>query len=381
MFAPPWPIQCTVRQEQTILTGQDVTIYVPCYGSEATIGPCLEALRSLRVPPARLLVIDDGSPTPVADRIDRRGVEIIRHEINRGLGAARNTALAATRTALIAGIDSDVAVDDRWLERALEAMHESGAAGFGGAMYERNQEDLGDRWRARHMAQHWGTRPVVNPRFLYGCNTLFRVEALRAVGGYDDRLRSNDEDRLVCEALHAAGMTTFYSPTAACWHLRRDTVRSILPGYWKWHHARGLLRGDFDDVETLIRRIEPVNFGIFRYRYDIDEAAKEIDLLGLDALIPWVFSALDLRFAALRHCAAVMAFPDQELVSLAPPDAAAVINALVSPLFAGLRLRPCDQRYLDAFRHCLTSKGWFDRCGSIGPLLAELRGERSSCAA
>jgi len=280
-----------------LTTAQDVTLYVPCYAADATIGEVVAGILAQTATPGRVLLVDDGSPRPLAAP---PGVELVRHPHNLGLAAARNTALGLCETALIASLDSDVVPSPTWLETLLAAFNRGGVHGVAGRLDERHHTSPADHWRATHMAQHWGDAELLDPRFLYGANTLFLADALRALGGYDPTLRTNYEDMSTCLALYAQGKHLRYTPAARCEHLRVDTSASILPGYWKWHHAKGLLRGDFDSQEGLLRRVEDVNFGIFQYRFDLDVEQGRADLLALDLLLPWVFCALDLRLGAQR---------------------------------------------------------------------------------
>ncbi|OVE82699.1 hypothetical protein BVY04_00270, partial [bacterium M21] len=297
-----------------MFTESDVTIYIPYYNTEATIGPCLDAVLAQTHHPARVLVIDDGSRLPFVD--DR--VEVIRHAKNSGLATARNTALDACKTPLIASLDSDVVADPHWLKHLLEAINLDHVVGAGGKLVEKYQDNLGNLWRAEHMKQHWGEKALRNPRFLYGANSLYIVDALHEVGRYDERLRTNNEDRTISEALYANFHDLIYTPDALCYHLRRDTYRSILHGYWQWHHARGLLAGDFQSPEGIIRRIADVNFGIFRYRFDLDAKNGRYDLLGLDACVPWVFCVNDLRLYHRVTGNAVPDFPGELLARVSP---------------------------------------------------------------
>ena len=40
-------------------TAADVTLYVPCFNAQATVGACVEALRGQSLTPRRLLLVDD----------------------------------------------------------------------------------------------------------------------------------------------------------------------------------------------------------------------------------------------------------------------------------------------------------------------------------
>ena len=215
-------------------TAQDISLFVPFYNAARTIVPCIEALLGQTVKAARLFVIDDGSTQPLPSQL---AVEVISHGVNKGLAAGRNTALQACDSSLIASVDADVVADPQWLETLLETLNDSGASGVAGRMDEHYQRNVGDRWRAVLMAQHWGDEKLDNPRFLFGANTLMRVGKLRAVGGFDESCRTNNEDRTVCDALshghdirrnaEILGRCRGTQPTKATDHLIKDQQRFL----------------------------------------------------------------------------------------------------------------------------------------------------------
>jgi GT2 family glycosyltransferase len=289
---------------------KDITLYVPCYNVYGTIKKCVEGILKQSIRPNRILLLDDGSEPPLTlENAGNSGIEIIRSPENRGLARGRNRALDLCETPLIASLDADVMADEFWLENLLEALNRNGVAGVGGRMDEFYQDTLGDRWRAVHMKQHWGDEPILNPRFLYGANNLFRAEILRRYEAYDLNLRTNYEDMSLCEKLYRNGEKLYYEPAAKCLHLRHDTEQSILVGFWKWFHAKALINGEFDTPEKLIDRIGRVAFGIYDYRYRQDMENERTELLELDDLIPWVFCALDLDLARKQKGLNIPEFP------------------------------------------------------------------------
>ena len=78
-----------------------------------------------------------------------------------------------------------------------------------------------------------------------GCNMAFRVEALRAINGFDPRFRAAGDDVDVCWRLQDAGWTLGFSPAALVWHHRRNSVLA----YWRqqrgYGRAEALLEGKF----------------------------------------------------------------------------------------------------------------------------------------
>ncbi len=199
-------------------TGADVTFVVPAYNRVPTrMGP-------------REVIVDDGSNPPLAKAR-------VRHETNRGPAAARNTGLDLVKTALVAFVDTDISFTDdyghtEWLtpllahfadERvALVAPRVVGAPGASWlAAYEQRCSplDLGDE-AARVEA---GTRVSYVPSAAMLC----RTDAVRAIGGFDERLRTGEDVDLVWR-LRAAGHRCRYEPTSVVLHQPRGSFAALL---------------------------------------------------------------------------------------------------------------------------------------------------------
>ncbi len=212
-----------------------ISVYIPSYNVAQYLAPCIDALLSQTLAADEILVIDDGSRDASAEIAARYpGVTLIRQSGNRGLAAARNTAMRAARNELVASIDADCVAAPSWLAELTRHLADPAIVGVGGKLLEGTQRNLADRWRAVHMPQNWGDAPVRGPRFLFGCNTLFRKSVVLAVGGYDERMRTNGEDTDLCARLREKNCEFLYVPSAQATHLRHDTTSSILDTYWRW---------------------------------------------------------------------------------------------------------------------------------------------------
>jgi len=255
---------------------REISLYLPCFNSEATLRPCLEAVFAQTLLASEVLVVDDGSTDATAAIAQKFGATVLSHGVNRGLGAGRNTAVRAATYPWVASLDSDCVANPEWLQtlaRRLEA--DPSLAGVGGRLDEGNRTRLADAWRTKHMRQHWGGGEIRNPPFLFGNNTLFRKDAILEVGGYNEKLRTNFEDVAISEALSAAGHALLYEPEALVVHLRRDTLRSILRANWRWRFfgyrndiaLRGLARGLWNE-----RARELAGF--------LRDDARDLDLAG-----------------------------------------------------------------------------------------------------
>jgi cellulose synthase/poly-beta-1,6-N-acetylglucosamine synthase-like glycosyltransferase len=179
--------------------------------------------------PAEILVIDDGSADNSAEIAGRYpSVTLVRHERNSGLAAARNTAFRCARSEFVASLDADCFADREWLAKLVPHLAEPEVAGVGGSLAEGVQASLADRWRQAHMAQQWGSGSLRNPKFIFGCNNVFRKSAVLSVGGYDESMRNNGEDCDLSRRLRARNWQLIYDPGARATHLRSDTTGTML---------------------------------------------------------------------------------------------------------------------------------------------------------
>lgn len=109
----------------------DISVIIPAYNEAARLGSTLEQAvehLSRRGLSYEVLVVDDGSrdrTVEVAESFAGKGVRVIRHERNRGKGAAIKTGILASRGARVLLADADASTPfteleklERWLPEA-----------------------------------------------------------------------------------------------------------------------------------------------------------------------------------------------------------------------------------------------------------------------
>ena len=211
----------------------DVSLYIPCYNVSKFLEGTLTAIGCQTYPVSETLVIDDGSSDDIRQIAKLHNAKYIRHEINKGLGAARNTAIRESRSPFLASLDADCYPAPTWLE-ALVTKISRKIVGVGGKTVEVYTSTYPDRWRALHMKQHWGDNYLLDPPEIAGSNTLFEKSTLLEVGGYDERLRTNGEDSDISRKIHEHGHHFAYDPAAVVFHQRKDTFQSVARSYWQY---------------------------------------------------------------------------------------------------------------------------------------------------
>jgi glycosyltransferase involved in cell wall biosynthesis len=83
-----------------------VTIVIPCLNYSQYLGKAIRSVQAQQYGPFEIIVVDDGSTDDSAAIAERAGVRLIR-QTNAGLGAARNTGLAAANGEFVVFLDAD----------------------------------------------------------------------------------------------------------------------------------------------------------------------------------------------------------------------------------------------------------------------------------
>ena len=96
-----------------------VSVVIPAYNRpDMVVRAVRSALGQLPAPPEEIIVVDDCSTDRTAEAAARAGAQVVRHELNLGEGAARNTGIAHAREPWVALLDSD----DEWLPDLLATL-------------------------------------------------------------------------------------------------------------------------------------------------------------------------------------------------------------------------------------------------------------------
>jgi dolichol-phosphate mannosyltransferase len=119
-----------------------LSILIPVYNEEGTIGPLLERVLSADVGAEKeVIVVNDGSHDGTARVLDgyRDSIRLITHEVNRGKGAALRTALAHATGDFIVPQDADLEYSPEDLKRLVAAAENHGVrVVFGSRRLERS---------------------------------------------------------------------------------------------------------------------------------------------------------------------------------------------------------------------------------------------------
>jgi glycosyltransferase involved in cell wall biosynthesis len=234
----------------------DVSVVICSRDGAAGVDRCLASLDAQTIRSRiETVVVDDGSADDTSDVGRRHGAVVVRHAVNRGLAAARNSGVRVATAPIVAFLDDDCEAHPEWAERLLGA-YADGIVGVGGPIEPGGVEGFVLRYLRRHnplepleielargeclayrlrlyLARQWrrperrGRRPLYG---LVGANMSFRRAALMDVGLFDERFTFGAEELDLCYRLRRRGCETgmVLEPGARVTHHFDESLRDIM---------------------------------------------------------------------------------------------------------------------------------------------------------
>ena len=199
----------------------------------------LNSLRSIDTqsqPPSRILIVDNGSTTPVYQRLPKDLLKnvpfvIIRNDTNLGFTGGINRAMKDVTAPYVAWVNNDAVLSEKWLEKLLPAVSGEGKIAGAQSIVLRDKTtvdgagisiDGGLFRQIGHGQKLTSLRQMTQPWGISGTAALFRTIALREVALHGNVLRPDFfayyEDVELCARLRAKGWKFKLVPEALVMH-------------------------------------------------------------------------------------------------------------------------------------------------------------------
>ena len=244
-----------------------LSVVIPTHARPAQLARCLEALARQDYPRDRfsLVVVDDGSPTPVTEVVagaeGRLQIDLIRQR-RAGPAAARNAGAGRARGSLLVFTDDDCTPEPGWL-RALAAAHvetpDAALGGFTVNALHRNRYSAASQLLTDFLYGYFNVDPSA-ARFVASNNFAIPTGAFLQIGGFLTGFPlAAGEDRELCDRWVTLGHSIRYVPAAMVEHHHGLTLRRFL----RQHFGYG--RGGFHFQRARAERgaetsVEPLRF-------------------------------------------------------------------------------------------------------------------------
>jgi len=210
------------------VSSPSVTIVVPCFNGAELLADCLDSIAGQDVPDWEAVIIDDGSTEEGIDEVFMRRRDprfrVVRHEENRGLGAARNSGFARARAETVLPVDADDMLHPQFLSATL------------GVLRDRPEVDcvFTDFQLFGSSTEIWSNsaahtlRDMLGAQWIPGPGTLMRRGVWERVGGYCEAkaLKGNEDWDFWIGAL-AAGVRAFHVPRPLYLYRRHGASMSV----------------------------------------------------------------------------------------------------------------------------------------------------------
>jgi cellulose synthase/poly-beta-1,6-N-acetylglucosamine synthase-like glycosyltransferase len=174
-----------------------ISVIVPAYNVDTTIGACLDALRHQTAPREEyeIIVVDDGSTDQTRRIAESRGVKILTQP-NRGAAAARNLGAQNACGDLLLFIDADSVPDARWIEAMVAPFADASIAGASGEKKTR-QTNLVARFTQFEYEFKYD-RMVAHGSidFIDSSTAGYRRDVFLSSGGFDTTLMEAEDTEL-----------------------------------------------------------------------------------------------------------------------------------------------------------------------------------------
>lgn len=220
-----------------------VTIIVPAYNEELTIGYTLSSLLEQTLAPERIIVVDDCSS-------DRTGViartypsvTVIRPPKNTGSKAgAQSFALSSVDSEYTVAIDADTVLQNDAIERMVEFMraHPETVSACSFVMPKKIRT-VWERGRFIEYlyafvyykrVQEWYGKPLISS----GCFSMYRTDQLKEVGGWSDRTMAEDMD--LTWTFYEQGRTVKYNHELHCFPIEPESFALMVTQLRRWSHG------------------------------------------------------------------------------------------------------------------------------------------------
>lgn len=213
-----------------------ISVVIPAYRAQATIGACLDALRAQLTPADEVLVIvDDESREEMRALCEPRGARVLTP--NRGAAAARNLGAEHARGDIVLFLDADCVPEHNWVRAMLAPFADAEIVGACG-MKRTQQRGIVPRFIQLEFDYRYDNeRRLRHIDFVDSGTAAYRREVFLQNGGFDTRL-SDAEDTDLSYRLSERGYKMALAAEAIVYHPHPESLveyvrRKFVYAFWR----------------------------------------------------------------------------------------------------------------------------------------------------
>jgi cellulose synthase/poly-beta-1,6-N-acetylglucosamine synthase-like glycosyltransferase len=215
-----------------------ISVVVPAYNAEKTIGSCVRSLQKQSYGGQyEVIVVDDGSSDNTACAAAQANARVISQK-NMGPAAARNRGARSAKGSIILFTDADCVADRNWIKEMISSFTDVRIAGVQGKYRTRQsglipvfvQEEIEQRYQEISRQK--------SIEFVGSYAAGYRKKAFLSVNGFDESFpQASGEDADLSFRLAKKGKRMVFNPRAIVYHTHPESLFVYLRskyyrGYW-----------------------------------------------------------------------------------------------------------------------------------------------------
>ncbi|WP_374944436.1 polysaccharide deacetylase family protein [Sphingomonas sp.] len=221
-----------------------VTVMIPAFNEERVIERAVRGVLASTDVRIEVIVIDDGSSDATSAVVAAAfaGDDRVRLVTlaNGGKARALNRGLALARGEVVVALDADTQFEAATIARLARWFVDPQLGAVAGNAKVGNRVNLVTRWQALEYitAQNLERRALARLNAMTvvpGAVGAWRLETIRAVGGYPDDTLAEDQDLTI--AIQRAGWRVAYDQYAVAWTEAPETLRALAKQRFRWAYG------------------------------------------------------------------------------------------------------------------------------------------------
>ncbi|MGN6278950.1 MAG: glycosyltransferase [Sphingomonas sp.] len=223
---------------------RSVTVLIPAFNEERVIERAVRGVLASSEVHVEVIVIDDGSSDATSAVVaaafaDESRVRLLTLE-NGGKARALNRALELVNSEIVIALDADTQFEPTTIARLARWFEDPRLGAVAGNAKVGNRVNLVTRWQALEYitAQNLERRALGRLNAITvvpGAVGAWRLEAIRAVGGYPHDTLAEDQDLTI--AIQRAGWSVRYDQFAVAWTEAPETFRALAKQRFRWAYG------------------------------------------------------------------------------------------------------------------------------------------------
>lgn len=237
-----------------------------------------------------VIFVDDGSKdgtlSVILDYISNMDMQVkVFHSEWKGLGWARNVVVDNARGDYIVWVDGDMILPSDHVRKQVEFMQQNPKVGIAKAKHGTcpGEKLVATLENLPYLVEDFRNEEKVTPKLLGTGGSIYRVEAIRQVGGFDSKIKGAGEDQDAARRVIAAGWL-FDRTQTLFYERRRDTWKALWDEYFWWGYGMHRTLRKNKDLIVLWRMVPLAGF-LAGLLYSIDSyrlvRQKKVFLLPL----------------------------------------------------------------------------------------------------